>query len=200
MSNVRLKGRLVGKSAALARRNYRLMGGFFIPLLTRQCAQTPKVNQVLNVEATGVSGFVEDTRVQSFLTPGLAPKIWSSYYSLDYFQENSIKFRSFKNVFAGASWEDTPLFQHYAAELASGKRVKNCRDMRSLKSQYQFWSEELVRISHSETACFRTNQPIYIHISKTKQIVWGSDGHHRLSIALLLGRPSLMVRVWSHEH
>jgi hypothetical protein len=105
----------------------------------------------------------------------------------------SVKYQSIVKHFKdGVAWEDTALFDDYAARFGRGEIVRGASSLERLKRQYETRVEAVFK--DLGTTGFRiardllgrpTNLP-HVHIGRDGEILYGTKGNHRLAMAKLL--------------
>ncbi|MCC5943259.1 MAG: hypothetical protein JJU37_17075, partial [Balneolaceae bacterium] len=99
-------------------------------------------------------------------------------------------------------WLETELFQErYIPKIEKGLKVRGLSNINSLLELYTGYYDTLyqdikkygVRTKFENGECI---DPLYIHIYKDGEILFTSDGNHRLFIYHLLGYKKIPVRVW----
>jgi hypothetical protein len=104
----------------------------------------------------------------------------------------------------GVPWRDTPLFdERYRERLRLEGAVRGCRSLDELEEYYRRNYEPLYAdiaahgFRHAEYG--KGIEPLYVHVSKYGELIWGSDGKHRLGMALALGFRWFPCRVFSRH-
>ena len=98
-------------------------------------------------------------------------------------------------------WVETPLFEHYRMRLKSGETVRGQETIEDVASLYETRMERLYRelASHgiSKLRIYRSNlqESPWVALDRNRQVLFGSQGNHRLSIAKVLGLKSFPVWV-----
>lgn len=116
--------------------------------------------------------------------------------------EESAKFHSMMQHFRdGLDWEKTDIFKRYATRLECGEVIRRCRTIAELKVAYRKDMNELygslVRngfLIHQARKKKRSDLP-HVYIARDGEIIFGSEGNHRLAIARLLNIEKIPCRV-----
>jgi hypothetical protein len=101
----------------------------------------------------------------------------------------------------GIPWENTPIFRRYATRLGKGEVIRGCRSIDELKEVYREDMDRLFAslkergfLSHDDRSLRRNDLP-HVYIGRDGEIIFGSDGNHRLGIAFVLGVGEIPCRV-----
>lgn len=162
---------------------------------------------VLKIKPTDIDFFLEDNIARQKSIPGMiVNREWES--SLTPARNMfciSLKNKGLREHFeAGVPWVETSLFQErYAPLLRDGRTIRGCRTLSQLAAYYQKYDQifEQIRkhgISADENA--RHIDPIYIHIGPKGELIFTSNGNHRLYMAVILSLPEIPVKVWWRHH
>jgi len=120
--------------------------------------------------------------------------------------DDSAKYRSIRQRYVeGVSWEETELFKDYAARLRAGEVIRGADSLLKLKRQYEAKVDPLFRdfcargfLIERDKSGRPKNLP-HVHISRDGQILFGTKGNHRLSMAKLLSLKSFPCQVWTRH-
>jgi hypothetical protein len=94
----------------------------------------------------------------------------------------------------GVPWEDTELIRIYRERLARGE----CRDfdgIEALMARYARLDRVFQEASERRTLSRRYEDLVRISIARDHTLLWGPDGRHRVTIALILGLERIPARV-----
>jgi len=101
----------------------------------------------------------------------------------------------------GRPWEDTPIFRRYAQRFSRGEEIRGCRSIDDLKEVYRADMNALYQslsergfLFHEEHERKRRDLP-HVYVGRDGEIIFGSDGNHRLAIARLLELREIPCRV-----
>jgi hypothetical protein len=101
----------------------------------------------------------------------------------------------------GIPWEKTPIFRRYAIRFSEGEVIRGCRSVDEFKDVYRADMDDLYRslqehgfLSHQERELKKSDLP-HVYIGRDGEIIFGSDGNHRLAIAHVLGFEEIRCRV-----
>jgi hypothetical protein len=116
--------------------------------------------------------------------------------------DDSAKYRSIRQRYVeGVSWEETELFKDYAARLRAGEVIRGADSQLKLKRQYEAKVDPLFRdfcargfLIERDKSGRPTNLP-HVHIGRDGEILFGTKGNHRLSMAKLLSLKSFPCQV-----
>lgn len=101
----------------------------------------------------------------------------------------------------GFDWQDTDLFQrHYRQRIALGATVKGASTMVELAAHYRRVYDPLFeRLQHEGFVTPTLRMPgvslMHVHIARDGEILFTTGGNHRFGMAMVLGIPSIPVRV-----
>ena len=128
-------------------------------------------------------------------------KIDSGWYSSTRLFSETAKHRSAELRFLhGVSWEDTPIFEEYRSLFARGNLV---RGQKSLEDLVQYYEDRMDKLFHqvqreglSRWVVYRSpiDEVPWVVAGPHNELVFGSQGNHRLSIAKILGLERFPVR------
>jgi hypothetical protein len=101
----------------------------------------------------------------------------------------------------GVPWENTPIFRRYAIRFSEGEVIRGCSSVHEFKAVYEADMDSLYRsvkergfLSHEERELPKSDLP-HIYIGRDGEIIFGSDGNHRLAIAHVLGLAEIPCRI-----
>lgn len=135
------------------------------------------------------------------------PSDWDKrVVSFDPYNTDDPKFVSIYRRFTSeVRWADTPLFEHYKSVIGGGSTVKGFSDIWELEKYYQRKYDELFRKIECEglVAPDLTRPkitPLFIHVDRKGNVVWTSEGNHRLAMAVVIGLDTIPVfYYWTHR-
>jgi hypothetical protein len=94
----------------------------------------------------------------------------------------------------GVPWEDTEIVRIYRDQLARGA----CRDFRSVESlmaRYARLDRIFAEVIERRALSHRFEDLVRISIARDHTLLWGPDGRHRVTMALLAGLTRIPARV-----
>jgi hypothetical protein len=101
----------------------------------------------------------------------------------------------------GVPWEATPIFRRYANRFAKGEVIRECRSVDEFKDVYRADMDRLYSslkergfLSHEERGMKKSDLP-HVYVGHDGEIIFGSEGNHRLAIASVLGIDQIPCRV-----
>jgi len=100
----------------------------------------------------------------------------------------------------GRDWEDTPLVQVYLERLATGVP---CRfpTVEHLRQRYAALDRIFAEATEQRRLSSRHEDLVRISVTRDHGLLWGPDGRHRVSIALIAGLTTIPARVgFIHPH
>lgn len=115
---------------------------------------------------------------------------------------NTDKYKGIHEHFSeGIPWQDTSLFIHeYRKRIESGRIVKGATTIKELAEVYKCKYDTLFNNMHKDGFLSPDDHPkidpVYIYIGRNGEIIYTSNGNHRLAMALELGIEEIPVRVW----
>lgn len=105
-----------------------------------------------------------------------------------------VKMKSIQTHFLDSlPWKNTELFQAYADRFKKEPYILHSRNVRELEKRYEIRYEQLYRSLASEGLL--DSQPLPVYIDRKGRYLFGSDGNHRLAMAIALAIPSVPVKV-----
>ena len=162
---------------------------------------------VLKIKLADIDFFLEDNIARQKSIPGMiVNRRWEPNMTpARYIFSVSLKNKGLKEHFEeGVPWIKTSLFQErYARLLKNGRKVRGCRTLSQLEGYYRKY-DDLYRELRENGICVGSDakkiEPIYIHIGPEGEIMFTSNGNHRLYIARILEIREFPVMVWwRHE-
>lgn len=116
--------------------------------------------------------------------------------------EETAKFHSVMQHFRdGLDWEDTEIFRRYAVRLGRGEVIRGCRTIAELKVVYRTDMNVLYQslnrngfLLHQARKKKRNDLP-HVYVARDGEIIFGSEGNHRLAMARLLEFDEIGCRV-----
>lgn len=162
---------------------------------------------VLKIKLADIDFFLEDNIARQKSIPGMiVSRRWESNLTpARYMFSVSLKNKGLKEHFEeGVPWIKTSLFQErYAPLLKDGRKVRGCRTLSQLQGYYSKY-DDLYRELRENGICVGSDakeiEPIYIHIGPEGEIIFTSNGNHRLYMAVILDLPEIPVKVWWRHH
>jgi len=165
------------------------------------CLADPR--KVIRIGPGDIGGFDRDSRIMRGGVPGaVVGGEWDlTAIPIECVMGNSNKFAGVRQHFVdGLSWTETDLFkQRYARVFRAGGRVRGTKSADELARKYERYDRifESIRdhgiISPDDDPSV---DPIYVHINRKGELLYTSDGTHRLYMAIILGVETIPVRVW----
>jgi hypothetical protein len=101
----------------------------------------------------------------------------------------------------GVPWENTPIFRRYAARLSKGEVIRGCQTVEDLKEIYRADMDRLYVSLQKEgflspvNRHFKKTDLPHVYVGREGEIIFGSDGNHRLAMACILGMSEIPCRV-----
>lgn len=118
----------------------------------------------------------------------------------------SPKYRSvFQHFKSGIDWSETELFQEYRNQIEKKGRLGKHRSIDSLvayyKSTYDVLYREIAVSGLQAPSILKPHiRPMFVHIDRHGDVMWTTEGNHRLAIALCLGVQRIPVYLfWRHD-
>lgn len=115
---------------------------------------------------------------------------------------NTDKYNGIRQHFSeGVPWQDTILFRReYAKRLCSQGTIKGVSTLSELaelyEKKYDMLFEQLKQKGFLSVDDDERIGPVYIYLNRYGEIIYTSNGNHRLAMALLLGIEEIPVLVW----
>lgn len=115
---------------------------------------------------------------------------------------NTDKYRGLHEHFGeGIAWEKTTLFMsEYRKRIDSGRIIKGAKTLEELakvyEKKYDTLFEQLRENGFLSPEEQKKIDPIFVYIGREGEIIYTSNGNHRLAMALELGIEEIPVRVW----
>lgn len=105
----------------------------------------------------------------------------------------------------GVSWEETGAYENSLREIAeAGGSYDGCTNLEDVMARYatldavfeQVVSERRLRTRRElDRSLFREEGGVIVHVTRTGEPIWGSNGSHRLAMARALGLPSMPAQL-----
>ena len=165
-------------------------------------------HQPLFISPQSVSHWLFDKSVLPFRTPGrIVAGAWDSdtVSRQDRLQKSDKYIGLCERFVHGMPWSQTMLFQQrYSRELKEKGRARGgATTLQELEKVYERYDRMFEDIkAHGVIAPTRENgfDWIYIYIGRNGEIIYTSNGNHRLYMAIILDVATMPVRVlWRHE-
>ncbi len=132
----------------------------------------------------------------------LQAPVWSGDWDLTrrWPMESTIKYRSIAQHFRdGVPWLETDIFrQSYTDRFARGEVVHGRKSLEELADQYDVRQAELFEDLRKNGFVGRVDGVVQapdVYLGRDGELFLGNDGNHRISMAKLLGLPSVQVRI-----
>lgn len=115
---------------------------------------------------------------------------------------NTDKYNGIRQHFSeGIPWQDTILFKReYAKRLRSQGTIKGVSTLSELAELYEKKYDKLFKQLEQKGFLSVDDDgridPVYIYLNRYGEIIYTSNGNHRLAMALLLGIKEIPVLVW----
>jgi len=93
------------------------------------------------------------------------------------------------------SWEDTPSFQRKADLINKGGRHGLIDTIQKLKKRYHNLDLIFAHVCRQKKLSTEYNDLVTINISRDGRLIWGPDGQHRISIAIIAGLDLIPARI-----
>lgn len=104
----------------------------------------------------------------------------------------------------GADWQETPIYQRFAAEIAQGKTPDECRTLDDLQARYALLDRvfhetrargRMLRPSETPEAFRRDHGGVLLHVARDGTCLKSGGGGHRFAIAWILDLPKMPAQV-----
>lgn len=195
------------RPAALAIWNLsaRVFVGALVPIVyfknRLQFSALARRDKVINIAVQDIAGFRHDKYRRNWTVQG---DVVSGHWDLCIDHQEILekdKFVGLKQHFIdNIPWQKTDLFTgRYARTLREIGAVRGFRCLEELAADYLKYDRLYRDILERGVVSPHEDQsvdPIFVYIGRRGEIIYSSDGNHRLAIVLLLGIENLPVRVW----
>lgn len=105
-----------------------------------------------------------------------------------------VKLKSIQSHFKdGVPWKDTALFHAYAERFETELLILRTQNMQELEKKYESYHEQLYRSLASKGVL--DSMPLPVYIGRSGHYLFGSNGNHRLAMAMALDIPLVPVKV-----
>lgn len=124
--------------------------------------------------------------------------------------DDGIIYTSIRDIIDKKEWKETPLYSHIFKNMQNGKPKWDCDTMEKCVQRGKYLLDlyddiknvgnvvlrgELNKFKLKSKSSFAKNDCIQVAIGRNGQILFASNGSHRLSIAKILGIPTVPVAV-----
>ena len=163
----------------------------------------PDPYKTITIKVDDVKHFFEDSKIRKLSIPGgIKSGDWDKKIrSREYIFQNSDKYNGLRQHFLeGVPWGNTILFTgRYQKMINEGKKVKGVKTLSELAKIYQKYDDLYCNLKENGLVSHEQNiqiDPIYIYIGRRGEIIYTSNGNHRLYMSFFLGIKTMPVRVW----
>lgn len=95
----------------------------------------------------------------------------------------------------GKTWEETGIYDHILGEIEKKGKYDGCKNKNDIVERYQEIDELYESISQEGFKEDSGLDQVCVNIGRDGEIIFNGNGHHRLSIAKILGIDQIPVRV-----
>lgn len=194
---LRIRGRIARSVGAIRARGY---NEFRERTLRRTYSALADPDKFITVSLDKIQYILSD---KTFIKTGLRGDVVEGYMDLEAFEsflERDNKISSVIQHFTqGVPWMQTELFAKDYTEKLKLQHVRGHRSLEQLEGYYKSSIEPLYESIKRRGLDYRqpdgSFRPMCVHVSEHGEIIWATDGNHRLGVCIVLGIHEFPCRV-----